>query len=76
MARQPDLYGNPLCELYDLVQDPLEEHNIAQEQLQVAADMEAELEGWIADHLQALGQTEDPLTVHGVSLRRAANILD
>jgi arylsulfatase len=76
LARQPDMYGNPMRELYDLGQDPLEERNIAQEQPQVAADMEAELESWIADRLQALGQTEDPLITHGISLRSAASIFD
>ncbi len=69
LARQPDLYSNPPRELYDLVADPQEEHNIVAERLEVAAAMEADLEGWIADRLQALGRQEDPLLAHGVSLR-------
>jgi arylsulfatase len=68
MARMPDLYGTPMRELYDLVADPEEEHNIAEEQPQIAASMEAELERWIAERLQALGRSEDPLVEHGTSL--------
>ncbi len=68
LAREPDLYGTPMRELYDLVTDPGEEHNIAEEQPDIATRMEAELEGWIADRLQALGKSEDPLREHGISL--------
>jgi arylsulfatase A-like enzyme len=58
LARQADFYGNPLRELYDLTQDPLEAHNIVQELPQVAADMEQELETWIAGRLGTLGKEE------------------
>jgi arylsulfatase len=68
LAREPDRYGNPPRELYDLAADPQEEHNIAGERPDVAAAMEMELENWIADRLQALGREEDPLVAHGISL--------
>jgi len=68
LAREPDLYGTPMRELYDLVVDPGEEHNIAEERPDIAADMEAELEGWIAERLQEMGKSQDPLVEHGVSL--------
>lgn len=64
LARGPDLYGNPPRELYDLEADPREERNIAAKQPDVAAAMEAELEGWIAERLQALGLGEDPVRAH------------
>jgi arylsulfatase len=76
LARQPDLYGNPLRELYDLKADPLEERNIALQRPEIASAMEAELESWIAGRLEALGKEEDPLLAHGVSLRRATAIFD
>jgi len=76
LARQPDLYGNSPRELYDLEADPLEKHNIVTQRSEIAAAMEAELEGWIADRLQASGREEDPLLTHGVSLRRASAIFD
>jgi arylsulfatase A-like enzyme len=68
LARIPDMYGNPSRELYDLQSDPGEQHNRALEQPDVAAAMEDELEGWIADRLKAQGATEDPLLKHGISL--------
>jgi hypothetical protein len=51
--------------LYDLTADPGEDHNIAAEQPQLAASLEAELEGWLADKLQALGKTKDPVKEEG-----------
>lgn len=71
LAREPDFYGNPPRELYDLVADPGEERNIAVERPELAAAMETELEGWIADRLRLLGRDEDPLRQHGVSLKGA-----
>jgi arylsulfatase len=76
LARQPDLYGNPPRELYDLLADPQEEHNIAEERPEITAAMEAELEGWIAERLQALGREEDPVRVHGVSLKHAPALFE
>lgn len=68
LARQPDSYGNPPRELYDLRADPQEQRNIAEERPKIAAAMEAALEGWIANRLQALGKSEDPLREQGISL--------
>jgi arylsulfatase A-like enzyme len=65
LARQPDLLGNPDRELYDLAADPGEEHNLAGEEPQLAAAMEAELEAWLADKLQALGKSKDPVKEEG-----------
>jgi len=69
LAREPDFYGNPLRELYDLMADPGEERNIAQERPELTAAMEAELEAWIADRLRATGRNEDPLREQGISLK-------
>ena len=55
-------------ELYDLGEDPGEERNIAEEQPKIADEMERELETWIADRLTTLGDEEDPLLEHGISL--------
>jgi len=70
LAREPDFYGTPPRELYDLRTDPQERHNLAEVEPQLAAQMEAELEGWIAAQLQALGRTEDPLREQGITLGR------
>jgi arylsulfatase A-like enzyme len=65
LARQPDLLGNPDRELYDLDDDPGEDHNIAAEQPKLAAEMETELEAWITERLEAAGRTEDPVKKEG-----------
>jgi len=69
LARHQDSFGNPLRELYDLNTDPGEEHNIALELPEIAVSMEEELEGWITEHLQALGKNEDPVREQSASLR-------
>ncbi|MCB0199916.1 MAG: sulfatase [Anaerolineae bacterium] len=69
LAREPDPYGTPPRELYDLYDDPGEENNIATAQPDLTGAMEAELEQWIADQLQALGRAEDPVRSEGTSLR-------
>jgi arylsulfatase A-like enzyme len=71
LAREPDIYGTPPRELYDLSADPREERNIAAERRDVAEAMESELEEWISRRLRELGRREDPLREHGVSLRPA-----
>lgn len=65
LARYPDLLGNPNRELFDLQADPGEDHNIAAEQPQLVAEMEKELEAWIAEKMEACGRTEDPVTKEG-----------
>jgi arylsulfatase A-like enzyme len=65
LARLPDLLGNPDRELYDLETDPGEEHNLAAEEPKLAAEMETQLEAWIADRLQAADRTKDPVREEG-----------
>jgi arylsulfatase len=65
LARQPDLLGNPDRELYDLEADPGEERNLAGQEPQVAADLERELEAWIAERLESAGRSKDPVKEEG-----------
>lgn len=69
LAREPDFYGNPLRELYDLRADPGETRNLVDERPDLAAAMEARLEDWISDRLAELGKSEDPLREQGISLK-------
>lgn len=71
LCRQPDDDGHTPRELYDLRQDPRETHNIVTERPEVAAALEARLEAWIAERLQALDRSEDPLREQGISMRLA-----
>lgn len=68
LARQPDMYGNPPRELYDLQTDPGEERNLADEEPELAANLEAELEGWISRRLEELGKPQDPIVEQGVTI--------
>jgi arylsulfatase A-like enzyme len=69
MAREPDFYGNPDRELYNLVLDPHENRNIAEEKPDLVDAMEKELERWISIQLEILGKDKDPLREHGISLK-------
>lgn len=69
LAREQDVYGGPMTELYDLNDDPLELRNIVAEKPEVAADMEQRLEGWIAARLREFKKGADPLITQGISLR-------
>jgi arylsulfatase A-like enzyme len=72
LAREPDLYGNPMRELYDLHVDPNETRNVAAELPEVAAELEGRLENWIASQLTRSGRRQDPLIEQGISLKSCA----
>ncbi len=71
LSRQPDVYGTPLRELYDLEKDPGEFHNIADENRAIAQNLEFLLEEWIGERMSRQGLSEDPLIAHGLSLGKA-----
>lgn len=71
LAREPDFYGTPMRELYDLNADPDELHNVAEEAPELAAELEQKLEAWIEDKMAQNGLTEDPLVAHGMTLGKA-----
>ncbi len=68
LARKPDPNGGPDRELYDLLVDPAEEHNLTTAQPELAAELERDLESWIAERLAEQGKDEDPLLEQDVSL--------
>jgi arylsulfatase A-like enzyme len=68
LERQPDVYGTPPRELYDLSTDPEELHNLAEQQPELAQQLEAQLLGWIEAKMAQNGLSEDPLVAHGLSL--------
>ena len=61
----PDLLGIRTANCTTCEADPGEDHNIAAEQPKLAAEMEKELEAWIADKMEAAGRTEDPVRKEG-----------
>jgi len=69
LDRERDADGAPRHELYDLAADPGETINLLEAQPGLAAEMEAELEAWIARRLHELGKAEDPLIAEGAVLK-------
>ncbi len=74
LARQPDSYGTPTRELYDLRQDPGELRNIVDEDGDTAGAMERQLEEWIAEGMARNGLGTDPLVAHGLTLAEQARV--
>ncbi|MGD0089406.1 MAG: sulfatase [Planctomycetota bacterium] len=69
-ALEPDWYGNPMRELYDLRADPGQTRNLAAQQAETVRELEGLLEGWIADRLKACGRAADPLKEAAITLLR------
>jgi arylsulfatase len=69
LDREIDQPEFPHHELYDLGADPEENTNLVTTQTDLAAEMEAELEEWIARRVSELGLSEDPLISEGAVLK-------
>jgi arylsulfatase A-like enzyme len=70
VAREPDLYGGPPVELYDLAADPAETVNLADTRPDVRDGLRAEFEGWLGQRLTASGRRGDPVRAHGSMHRK------
>jgi arylsulfatase A-like enzyme len=55
LALEPDFHFKPPVELYNLVEDPQENHNLADTHPQVVAALQARMEEWIAARERATG---------------------
>lgn len=69
LSRSPDLYGNPLVELYDLEADPDERSNLAEDRPEVRERMAAEFEEWLASRLVKRGYRLDPVALEASARR-------
>lgn len=67
-ALEPDFYGTPMHELYDLRTDPDELRNIAETDPKTATSLDARLETWRAAKMEENRLSEDPLLRHGITL--------
>jgi hypothetical protein len=70
VSREPDLYGGPPVELYDLVVDPDETVNLAEARPELRDALHLEFEGWLGRRLAALGRRQDPVEAHGSMHRK------
>jgi arylsulfatase A-like enzyme len=63
---EPDRHGRPINELFDLESDPDEQHNIAEERPEVVAELEQQLDAWLARRLAETGREVDPVAEQGL----------
>ncbi len=63
-ALEPDFHFKPPLELYNLVEDPEENHNLAEAEPEMAARLKARMEAWIARREAETG-LPNPITTQG-----------
>ncbi len=64
VALEPDFHFKPPVELYNLVQDPEENHNLAEQEPEVVALLRARMEAFIARREREVGRT-NPMYTQG-----------
>jgi arylsulfatase A-like enzyme len=64
VALEPDFHWKPPVELYNLIEDPLEYHNLAEELPEVVALLKSRMEAWIAKRTSETG-LPDPIYNQG-----------
>jgi arylsulfatase A-like enzyme len=64
MALEPDFHFKPPVELYNLVEDPLENHNLAEREPGVVAQLKERMVRWNAKREQETGMT-NPIVTQG-----------
>jgi arylsulfatase A-like enzyme len=62
VALEPDFHFKPEVELYDLVQDPHEDRNLAEAEPEIVAHLMARMQAWIAKREREEGITNPMLT--------------
>jgi len=61
-ALEPDFHFKPEVELYNLIEDPGENNNVAEQEPQVVGALEARMQSWIARRQEETGTTAPILT--------------
>ena len=62
VALEPDIHFKPETELYNLITDPEENHNLAEEEPEVVKFLEARMQAHIARREQETGRTNPMYT--------------
>jgi arylsulfatase A-like enzyme len=64
IALEPDFHFKPEIELYNLIQDPVENHNLAESRRDVVQYLQGEMESFIAKRVHETG-LENPMLTQG-----------
>jgi arylsulfatase A-like enzyme len=62
LALEPDFHFKPPVELYNLIEDPLENHNLAEKEPQIVETLKSRLESWIKRREKETGMTNPIMT--------------
>lgn len=62
---EPDPHGRPMQELFDLVNDPTEQVNVAEQRPEKVDELKGMLDAWVAKRLAETGRTVDPVVAQG-----------
>ncbi len=67
-----EIHHRPPFELYDLGEDPEEQHNLAEERPELVAEFKRKLDGYIAGRMEGTGKP-DPQSYQDITLRQVGN---
>lgn len=68
-AMEPDFHGKPPVELYNLLTDPGENHNLAEQETKVVQFLKSRMNAWVAQRLEQTGKP-DPIKQYKMGLER------
>ncbi len=66
-ALEPDFHGKPPVELYNLVEDPLENHNLAEKEPEIVRTLKDRMTRWVDRRLKETGKP-DPILGYEMGL--------
>lgn len=66
-ALEPDFHGKPPVELYNLVEDPEESRNLAQQEPKIVEQLRARMNEWIEERCRQTGKN-NPIHEHWIGL--------
>ncbi len=66
---EPDFHGKPPVELYNLLEDPKELHNLADREPAIVDTLRARMNAWITKRCRATGKG-NPIELHKIGLNR------
>lgn len=72
---EPDPHGRPMQELFDLLADPAEQHNVIADHPDAARKLEDRLHAWVKCRMDEVGRSLDPVREQGSCATRIGEVL-